>query len=58
MLLLWGKGDRLTPPTLAAELAQINPQIELKLLENLGHCLHDENPQLFHQLLLQWLNKF
>jgi haloalkane dehalogenase len=58
MLLLWGKSDRLIPPTLAAELAKVNPKIELKLLDNLGHCLHDENPQLFHQLLLEWLNQF
>ncbi|WP_308253633.1 alpha/beta fold hydrolase [Geminocystis sp. GBBB08] len=54
ILLLWGKGDRLIPPTLATKFSQINPKIELKLLDNLGHCLHDENPNLFHQLLFQW----
>lgn len=58
MLLLWGKSDRLIPPIFAAEFAKTNSQIELKLLDNLGHCLHDENPQLFHLLLLEWLNQF
>ena len=56
ILLLWGKSDKLIPPTLAEELAKTNPKIELKLLDNLGHCLHDESPDLFHQLLAQWLN--
>ncbi|BAQ61204.1 possible alpha/beta hydrolase superfamily [Geminocystis sp. NIES-3708] len=55
ILLLWGKSDRLIPPTSAKELVKINPKIELQLLDNLGHCLHDENPDLFHQLLLKWL---
>ncbi|WP_342596818.1 alpha/beta fold hydrolase [Cyanobacterium aponinum UTEX 3222] len=54
ILLLWGKCDRLIPPIMAEKLAQINPQITLKLLDNLGHCLHDENPDLFHQLFFEW----
>lgn len=57
ILLLWGKSDRLIPPILAEELAQINSHIELQLLDNIGHCLHDENPQLFHQLFFQWSHK-
>ncbi|MGI0483484.1 alpha/beta fold hydrolase [Geminocystis sp. CENA526] len=55
ILLLWGKLDRLIPPTQAQKLAQINPNIELKLLDNLGHCLHDESPQLFNQIVLNFL---
>lgn len=56
ILLLWGRCDRLIPPTNAEKLAQTNPQITLKLLDNLGHCLHDENPDLFHQLFFEWIN--
>jgi haloalkane dehalogenase len=57
MLLLWGKLDRLIPPIQAEKLAQINPKIELQLLDNLGHCIHDESPDLFNNIVLNYLNK-
>ena len=55
ILLIWGKGDRLISPRLAPDLAQQNPQIELILLDNVGHCPHDEYPDQFNDLLLHWL---
>lgn len=55
MLLLWGKCDRIVPPLNAEKLVKLNPLLELKLLENLGHCLHDEAPESFHQNLFSWL---
>lgn len=55
MLLLWGKLDRLIPPIQAQKLAQINPKIELQLLDNLGHCIHDESPDLFNNIVLNFL---
>ncbi|WP_017295381.1 alpha/beta fold hydrolase [Geminocystis herdmanii] len=56
MLLLWGKLDRLIPPIQAEKLAQINPNIELQLLDNLGHCIHDESPELFNNIVLNFLS--
>jgi haloalkane dehalogenase len=58
MLLIWGKSDRFIPPTLAPQLAQANPLIELKLLDNVGHCPHDECPELLNNLLLEWTHQF
>lgn len=55
MLLLWGKLDRLIPPTQAQKLTTINPYLELRLLDNLGHCLQDESPQLFNEIILHFL---
>ena len=55
MLLIWGQGDRLIPPNSARKLAQLNRHIELHLLDNIGHCPHDEVPEIFHQILEQWL---
>jgi haloalkane dehalogenase len=55
MLLLWGKCDRLVPPHPAEKLAQVNPLIELRLLDNIGHCPHDESPEIFHQIVGKWL---
>jgi len=55
MLLLWGKGDRFIPPTIAPELAAVNPLITFKLLDNVGHCIHDEKPDLFHGIFENWM---
>lgn len=57
ILLMWGKKDRLIPPTKASDLAAINANVELHLLDNAGHCIHDENPELFHTILFSWLRK-
>jgi haloalkane dehalogenase len=56
-LLIWGKEDRLVPPTYIPKLSQQNPQIELQLLERVGHCPHDECPDDFHQIFSHWLNQ-
>lgn len=55
ILLLWGKQDRMVPPQLAPIFARMNPKIELIEMEQAGHCLHDECPQRFNPLILQWL---
>lgn len=55
MLLIWGKCDRLVPPNHAQKWAKINPLIQLELLENTGHCPHDEVPEKFHSLTKEWL---
>jgi haloalkane dehalogenase len=56
MLLIWGKCDRLVPPNQAQKWAKINPLIQLELLENTGHCPHDEVPEIFHSLTKEWLS--
>jgi pimeloyl-ACP methyl ester carboxylesterase len=55
MLLIWGQKDRFVPPTLAAEFAQYNENLELLNLEDVGHCPHDEQPELVNQAILDWL---
>ena len=57
MLLIWGLKDSMVPPGLARMFLQLNPDIELIELENMGHCPHDENPKRFNQILLNWLQK-
>lgn len=55
MLLIWGLQDRMIPPKQARAIAKLNPQIELIELPKAGHCPHDEYPQQFNTLLLNWL---
>lgn len=55
MLLIWGLQDKMIPPKQARAIADLNPLIKLIELENAGHCPHDEYPEQFNALLLEWL---
>ena len=57
VLMLWGEKDRFVPVAIAPTLAKTNPDITLKILPNLGHCPHDEAPDLVYQLFTQWLGE-
>jgi pimeloyl-ACP methyl ester carboxylesterase len=55
ILLIWGLQDRMIPPNQARAIAELNPNLKLIELENAGHCPHDEYPEQFNSLLLDWL---
>lgn len=55
ILLLWGEQDQMIPPRLARSFVDLNPNLKLVMLPNLGHCPHDEAPDQFHQAVLPWL---
>lgn len=57
ILMLWGEKDRFVPVAIAPTLAQTNPAITLKQLPHLGHCPHDEAPELVYQLFTEWLGE-
>jgi pimeloyl-ACP methyl ester carboxylesterase len=57
MLLIWGSKDRMIPPQQAERLSDLNPDLEFIKLENIGHCPHDECPDTFNSILLDWLAK-
>nr|AYD75964.1 pheophytinase isoform 2 [Zoysia japonica]AYD75965.1 pheophytinase isoform 2 [Zoysia japonica] len=61
VLVLWGDRDPFTPidgpvgrffSKLPAEL----PNVTLHMLEGVGHCPHDDRPDLVHHRLLPWLH--
>lgn len=58
MLLIWGLEDKMIPPKQAKAIASLNSRIKLIELENAGHCPHDEYPDKFNSLLLNWLEQF
>jgi pimeloyl-ACP methyl ester carboxylesterase len=55
MLLIWGLQDRMIPSSQARAIAELNTNLKLIELENAGHCPHDEYPEQFNALLLDWL---
>jgi len=61
-LLVWGTQDRVIPPrlgkiNLAEKFASFNPNIDLVELDRAGHCPHDESPDRFNPIILDWLEK-
>jgi pimeloyl-ACP methyl ester carboxylesterase len=55
LLVLWGSHDRLVPPQISERLHRHKSDLELQLLPQLGHCPHDEKPELFNRHVLGWL---
>jgi len=55
ILLIWGKQDKLIPIFLAKKLIKLHPWLKLTVINEAGHCLHDELPNLFNQIVLKWL---
>lgn len=58
MLLIWGRLDRMVPPSLANQFIKLNPKLQLVELDDAGHCPHDECPEQVNQILLDWMNNF
>lgn len=57
VLVLWGRGDRLAPQTMAKAVMRLRPDWPLQVLEDCGHCPHDENPKHFNGKVLAWLRE-
>jgi len=55
LLILWGKSDRLIPPSEGKRLLQFAPEASLIYLENVGHCAHDDAPDQVNQIILDWV---
>jgi pimeloyl-ACP methyl ester carboxylesterase len=53
-LLLWGEQDRVIPIAKVRAYIDAEPSLSLLLLPEAGHCLYDEQPQQFNQLIQAW----
>ena len=54
-LLLWGGDDRLVPLDVGRQCQRLRPDLTLEVIDEAGHCPHDERPDAFHQVLIPWL---
>ncbi|KXZ52412.1 hypothetical protein GPECTOR_9g456 [Gonium pectorale] len=62
LLVLWGDKDTLTPVDgpvgrYLQALQGTRPGTTFKMLQDVGHCLHDDKPELVHAELLPWLER-
>lgn len=60
VLILWGDEDPFTPldgpvGKYFSSLPSQAPDISLSVLPGVGHCPHDDRPNLVHDKLLPWL---
>ncbi len=56
-LLIWGSKDRFIPLRIGKKLANDHPWISFVVMNSIGHCPHDESPERFNQIVLNWLNQ-
>lgn len=56
-LLIWGKQDNVTPPFVAEKFKELLPNSELHFIDHCGHAPMMEKPQVFNELLDQFLER-
>jgi pimeloyl-ACP methyl ester carboxylesterase len=55
LLLIWGRQDRLVPLDVARQCQRLRDDLPLVVLDQAGHCPHDEVAEGFNAALLEWL---
>lgn len=55
--LIWGKNDEVTPPEVANEFNTLLPNSDLFWVDKCGHAPMMEHPDLFNEIIDEWLEK-
>ncbi len=55
--IIWGKDDNVTPPEVAEDFHRLLPDSDLYWVDKCGHAAMMEHPDLFNELLYDWLQK-
>ena len=56
-LLIWGEKDKFIPLFYGKKIAKLYPWVELKVIPNSGHCVHDEDHHIFNKLSNNWIKE-
>ena len=56
-LLIWGEKDNFIPLNYGKRIEKLFPWVELKVISNSGHCVHDEDPQVFNKISNEWIKE-
>jgi len=54
-LLIWGEKDNFIPLIYGKRIAKLYQWVELKVIANSGHCVHDEDHHLFNTISKNWI---
>ena len=55
MLLIWGEKDNFIPLFLGKKIAKFYSSVELSVIPNSGHCVHDEDHFMFNKISYHWI---
>ena len=53
---VWGKNDTFAPPELAYQLQPMIPNIEIEFIEDAGHQVQTDQPDLVHSLVIDFFS--
>lgn len=56
LLIVHGENDGLVPCANSERLEKILPNSQLQSIENCGHCPHEEFPEHFMEMCVQWVS--
>ena len=56
-LLIWGEKDNFIPLFLGKMIANLYSWVELKIIPNSGHCVHDEDHIKFNRISYNWIKR-
>ena len=56
-LLIWGEKDSFIPLFLGKMIAKLYSWVELKIIPDSGHCVHDEDHKKFNKISYDWIKK-
>ena len=56
-LLIWGEKDNFIPLFLGKMIANLYSWVELKIIPNSGHCVHDEDHIKFNRISYSWIKR-
>ena len=57
LLLIWGEKDNFIPLFYGKRIPKLYPWVELKVVANSGHCVHDEDHNIFNNLSNNWIKE-
>ena len=57
LLVIWGEKDTFIPLFFGKRIANLYPWVELKIVSNSGHCVHDEDHQKFNNISHEWIKE-
>jgi pimeloyl-ACP methyl ester carboxylesterase len=56
-MLVWGREAKLTPLDVAGQLLQTKPELELRIMERVGNLPHDERPDEFNDIAINFISR-
>ncbi len=56
ILLIWGRKDQFVPLMIGQRIKKRHAWLDLSIMEQTGHCPHDEAPNEFNTTVLNWLD--